>query len=120
MQNLDDRLFNLRVLFEYDSSYNVHVARCLETGSVVTADDKATIKSMITELLEDEINFALERGDLANLFSTPSSLDVWFKWDLEIRRGVLPDFLPLNVRIPKENVSDERKGIAGVKLAQAA
>jgi hypothetical protein len=119
MATLDERLFNLRVLIEFDSTYNAHVARCLETGSVVTADDEATLKSMITELLEDEISFALDNDNLANLFSTPAPLDVWFKWDQEIRKGVKPDFLPLNIRI-KEQPSHERDGLAGVKMALAA
>src|SRR5437868_2731586 len=105
MATLDERLFNLRVLIEYDSTYNVHVARCLETGSVVTAENEATLKSMITELLEDEISFALEQRNLANLFSTPAPLEVWFKWEQEIRKGVKPDFLPLNINI-KENFSN--------------
>ena len=65
-------LFTLRVLTELDETYGVYVSRCLETGHVVTADDKTTASSMMQELLQDEITYAVEHQNFPNLFSEPS------------------------------------------------
>ena len=73
-------MFLFRVLISHESGYNVFVARCLETGSVATADDLETVKDMIQELLVDEVTFALEHHNLANLYSTPAPLDVWMRF----------------------------------------
>lgn len=70
----------LRVLVEFDSTYRVYVARCLETGSVATADDLETAGQMMLELLDDEVAFAFEHQTVANLYSTPAPLDVWKRW----------------------------------------
>jgi len=73
-------LFNLRVLLRYDEKYQVNVAHCIETGSVVTADTEEEARTMIKELLEDEILFALTKRNLKNLFSSPAPLDVLVEW----------------------------------------
>jgi hypothetical protein len=73
-------MFRLRVLSEYDSLYNIYVAQCLETGSIVSADDPATLEDMMTELLADEVGHAVEHKNFANLFSTPAPPDVWVRW----------------------------------------
>ncbi len=70
-------LFTFRVLVEFDGDYNVYVARCLETGSVATADDSGTVIDMIQELLMDEAAYALEHDSLVNLYSRPSPISVW-------------------------------------------
>ena len=70
----------LRVLVEYDSTYKFHVARCLQTGSVVTADDAQTAKEMMTELLTDEISYAVVHNNFKNLLSSPAPLEVWERW----------------------------------------
>jgi hypothetical protein len=120
MTSLHEQLFNLRVLIGYDDTYKVYVARCLETGSVVTADDQDTAKSMIKELLEDEIAFALEYRNLANLFSTPAPIEVWQRWQKVVKKpDAKVESLPLNVDV-KEIFSDDRENLAGVKMALAA
>ena len=73
-------LFNLRVLLRYDEKYAVHVAHCIETGNVVTADTPEDAQEMMKELLEDEIAFALQHRNLRNLFSSPAPLDVVIQW----------------------------------------
>jgi len=81
-------LFTFRVLAEFDSEYNVYVARCLETGSVASADDMDTVLSMIEELLVDEVTFAIENDNLANLYSSPAPLRTWEKYRTAIRGSV--------------------------------
>ena len=61
MASLIEKLFDLKVLIGFNDTYQVYVAQCLDTGSIVTADDVETVKSMIKEVLEDEITFALEQ-----------------------------------------------------------
>src|ERR1700691_1150725 len=78
----------LRVLAEYDTTYKTHVAYCLETGSVVTAETADDLKTMMKELLEDEISFAIANKNLTNLFSTPASFDVFLKWQEAAKNGV--------------------------------
>ena len=80
----------LRVLADYDEIYKTHVAYCLETGSVVTADGPEELKSEMKELFEHEIMFALESRNLANLFSAPAPFEKWVKW-LEAAREARTD-----------------------------
>jgi hypothetical protein len=72
--------FRLRVLVEFDSAYQVFVARCLETGSVATADSAETATTMMDELLSDEISYAISRKNFSNLTASPASPDVWGRW----------------------------------------
>ena len=75
-----ESLFNLRVLLRNDKKYGVHVAHCIETGNVVTADSEEDAKEMMKELLEDEISFAIRYLNLKNLFSSPAPLEVHLEW----------------------------------------
>lgn len=86
----------LRVLAEHNSDYNVCVATCLETGSVVTADDETTVVDMMKELLEDEISFAVRHRNYANLLSSPASADVWARWFLAAKQCEV-ETLTLNI-----------------------
>ena len=81
-------MFMFRVLVEFDSGYNVFVARCLETGSVATADDEDTVEDMIAELLDDEVTFALDNDNLANLYSSPAPFYVWRQFRAAQLEGV--------------------------------
>jgi hypothetical protein len=73
-------LFDLRVLLRYDTKYKVHVAHCVQTGSVVTSDSQEEALEMMKELLEDEIAFAIRHANLKNLFSSPAPLEVHLQW----------------------------------------
>lgn len=108
--------FRLRILARYDEHFKIYVAQCLETGSVATADDQDTLLEIMTELLEDEIGFALQHKNLSNLFSTPAPHDVWIKWRKAAKKGNLQT-LPLNVEI--KELPDEETS-AGVAFADAA
>jgi hypothetical protein len=88
MESQERSLFTFRVLIERESAYNVFVARCLETGSVATADDADTAEDMIKELLMDEMVFALENDNLTNLYSSPAPLDVWMRFRTASQNGV--------------------------------
>lgn len=93
-----EALFNLRVLLRHDEKYDVHVAHCIETGSVVTADSSQDARLMMKELLEDEIAFALKNKNLKNLFSSPATLEVVVQW-LNAARGKQPDVEYLDVNL---------------------
>lgn len=83
-------LFHLFVLVEYDGDYNTYVARCLQTGSVATADDPDTVVDMIKELLADEVSYAVERDTLANLFSRPAPMAIWNRFSRAIQAQAMP------------------------------
>jgi hypothetical protein len=102
-------LFMFRVLIEFDSGYNTFVARCLETGSVATADDANIVEDMIKELLLDEVTFAIEKNNLANLYSSPAPLDVWmrFRRAQQRQQGVLPKPMHKAIRAQNEEVPAE-------------
>ncbi len=89
-------LFSLRVLLRYDEKYKIHVAHCVETGSVVTAESPNDACDMIKELLEDEISFALKHRNLKNLFSSPASLEVLVQW-LNAAEAKKPETVYLDV-----------------------
>jgi hypothetical protein len=115
---LDARLFRLRVLAAWDSDYKVFVARCLETGSIVTADALDIVTDMIKEVLEDEITFAMEHNNLSNLFSSPAPLEIWEQWRKAVKGGAEPAVLELNIKL-KEPLDGE-EDLASVEVAQAA
>lgn len=96
---MSNPMFNLRVLLRYDENYKVHVAHCIETGNVVTADSSDEAKTMIKELLEDEILFALKHRNIKNLFSSPASLDVLIQWMNAAQENVpKTEFLDVNFK----------------------
>lgn len=77
----------LRVIVYRDDVYNAFVAQCLQTGSVATADDLDTAKEMISELLEDELSYAIEHQNFENLFSTPAPAEMWVRWYQAAKAG---------------------------------
>jgi hypothetical protein len=89
----------LRVLAEYDATYQTHVAYCLETGNVVTANNSEDLKLMMKELLEDEVSFAIKHKNLTNLFSNPASYDIFVKWQRALENGKVED-IPLDLENP--------------------
>lgn len=111
----DEPMFKFRVLIEFETGYNVFVARCLETGSVATADDADTVKDMIEELLVDEVTFALEHSNLANLYSSPAPYDVWIKFR-NAQRGGTPS-KPMQRAIRAHNTEEVP---AEIEIAQTS
>ena len=92
-------LLQLRVLIEFDPRYSIYVGYCLETGSVISADDVETAEDMMKELLADEIAFALENNNLRNLLSSPAPLEIWRKWQEAYEKSPSePEELIVNVR----------------------
>lgn len=81
----------LKVFLELDQQYEIYVAQCLQTGHLVTADDPATAKEMIEELLQEEVSLAFSQGDISNLLSSPAPLEIFLKWELAA-----------NVQLPEE------------------
>jgi hypothetical protein len=112
----------LRVLAEYDTTYNTHVAYCLETGSVVTAENADDLKSMIKELLEDEISFAIANKNLTNLFSTPAGFDIFVKWQEAVEKDGFED-ITLDIENPirpQGPGGSDRKGAFIARVTHAA
>jgi hypothetical protein len=99
-------MFNLRVLLRYDEKYEIHVAHCFETGSLVTADTSEEAKDMIRELLEDEIDFALKTRNVKNLFSTPASLDVLIQWMEAAKTNI--ETVSLDIKLKETNLNEVR------------
>lgn len=110
-------MFRLRVLAEYDSLYNIYIAQCLETGSIVSSDDPTTLDDMMTELLADEVTFAVEHKNFANLFSTPAPTDVWVRW-LQTKGELKEHQIPINAK--ELRLDDEKQEVfAGIEVASA-
>jgi len=65
----------LRVLIEKDAPKKF-VASCLETGNVAVAEDYDTVRSIIIEILQEEVAFAEKHDNFENLYSSPASEDV--------------------------------------------
>ena len=72
--------FNFRVLVRHDEKYDVEVAHCIDTGSVVTSDSRDEALDMMKELLEDELSFALRNRNMKNLFSSPAPVEIRIQW----------------------------------------
>ncbi len=75
-------LFDFRILVWFEPTYQHWIARCLETGSVATAETQEVCRDMIRELLIDELQFNLDRNNLANLFGCPAGADIWARYHL--------------------------------------
>ena len=101
-------LFDLRVLAERNERFDVHVAYCLQTGSVATADDFDTVWVMMKELLEDEITYAWKYDNLANLFSNPAPTEIWMKW-YELSQKQEPEIIKLEIDWEKIRPYERRK-----------
>ena len=110
-------MFRLRVLAEYDDLYQIYVAQCLETGSIVSADDPATLEDMMIELLGDEVSHAVEHKNFANLFSTPAPSDVWVRW---LKTESEPRELQIPIDAKELRLDDEQQEVfAGIEVASA-
>lgn len=68
--------FGLSVLV-WREDEKVIAAQCLQTGSVVTANDVPTAQSMMVELLRDEVSYNLQHKNMHNLFGTPAPFEIW-------------------------------------------
>lgn len=112
-------MFRLRVLAYYDSAYEIFVAQCLETGSVVTADDEDTLNDMMRELLQDEVSFAVEHKNFANLFSTPAPPEIWVRWLQAAKQGEVTEE-SLAISAKELRLDDEQEVFAGVEVARSA
>jgi len=64
----------LRVLIEKDEGK--FVAYCLETGNVAVASDYDTVRSIIIEILQNEVSFAKKHNNFENLYRAPAPGDV--------------------------------------------
>jgi len=93
----------LKVFLEYENLYEIFVARCLQTGHLVTADDAETAKEMIIELLEDEVSLAFQNNDLNRLLSNPAPMESWARWEMA-SKTTAPDERKIKVhgKIPEE------------------
>ena len=118
MARTQEPLFTLRVLTELDETYGVYVSRCLETGHVVTADDKTTASSMMQELLQDEITYAVEQQNFPNLFSSPASPDVFSRW-ITLARKKKIDTQTLTIDAKEMRLDDEQEVPTEIRFAAA-
>lgn len=110
-------MFRLRVLAEYDDLHNIFIAQCLETGSIVSADDSATLEDMMTELLADEVAYAVEHKNFANLFSTPAPPDVWVRY---LQSEVEPKEQRIPINAKELRLDDEKQEVfAGIEVTNA-
>ena len=110
--------FQLRVLAEYDSKHEFFVAFCLNTGSVVTADDMDTVVEMIQELLEDEVAHAFKFSNYGNLFSSPAPPEIWNRW-LKVAKEQGTERMELRVKAEKVSL-DDTETRSEVSLARTA
>ena len=92
----------LKVFVEYDTLYEVYVAQCLQTGHLVTADDPATTKEMIEELLQDEVTLAITQGDFSNLLGHPAPVTVWLKWELASKTNTEERKITVRAEFPQQ------------------
>jgi hypothetical protein len=69
-----------RVLEERDQEYNILVARCLETGTTVTAEDTKTLRDLIKQALQLHITLAAESGKPEAIYYQRATADVWVRY----------------------------------------
>jgi hypothetical protein len=83
MQDAKDPFGHLRwrVLEEVDPEYGGLVARCLETGTTVTADEPDALRKLIKQALSLHIKLAAEREDPEALYHERAPADVWVRYD---------------------------------------
>ncbi|GAC1659863.1 MAG: hypothetical protein NVS9B12_14050 [Vulcanimicrobiaceae bacterium] len=109
-------LVRLRVLVEFDHTIAVFVARCLETGHVLTADSAAAAREMIVELLADELNHAIEHLNFVDLLSKPASTDVFARW-LDLTRKHPPKAKILYLNAEMLRLDEEREAAVEIRIA---
>lgn len=96
-----------RVLEEVDPDYGTLVARCLETGTTVTADDAPTLRKLITTALQLHIKLAAESANPEALYHQRATPDVWVRYDAV---SVKPDTVRIEVNLssaPRREVTSE-------------
>lgn len=71
---------NLRVLEEYDSDFKVHVARCLETGTIATAELVEEAHNLLMEALRLEVVQASRARNPLALFEKPAGPIYELRW----------------------------------------
>lgn len=71
---------NLRVLEEYDPDFGTHVARCLETGTVATADSMDEAHNLLLETLRLEIVHVSRARRALALFEKPAGAIYELRW----------------------------------------
>ena len=71
LENLD-----LRVFAEYDDTYNLYVASCLDTGAVGTGNTLDEAEAVIKQVLENDIQLAMISKSLESLFHACAPPDV--------------------------------------------
>ncbi len=96
LSQLDNLRF--RVLVEFDPKYRYYVARCLETNSTATADKLDDLKTVIKELLEEEITFAVVNNRVEALFSKQAPPETWMRW-YKVIRTQKPEKIELSVQV---------------------
>lgn len=117
MSKKETNFVRLRSLIYFDSVYEVYLGQCLETGGVVTADDPETAESMMTELLEDEVSYAIKYRNFANLFSKPAPAEIWTRWYEAAKKGTVKE---IALKIDAEELRlDEREVPGEVEMACA-
>jgi hypothetical protein len=108
---------DLKVLIDFDETYHVYAARCLETGATASATTADEAQSLIKETLELDILLAARANSLTGLFHVCAAPEVWARWyeskaafpndsekvNLEIKldppkRGVLSEFTIVKAR----------------------
>lgn len=109
----------LKVFVEYDAQYEVYVAQCLQTGHLVTADDRKLAEEMITELLEDEVSLAVKSNNISNLLSNPAKMELWVRWEMAYRNA--PDkVVQRTIKIVHGEVPQELRLLLGQAEVETA
>jgi hypothetical protein len=117
MPNTDVKLLNFRALIYFDKAHNFYVGHCLETGTVVTADDGETASDMMREVLEDEANYAIMHGSFANLYSSPAPIEIWTRW---YEAAKVKEPIPVQLRITATELNLKEAEVPGeVEMACA-
>lgn len=78
-QDVPNKL-TLRVLEEYDSDFNTHVARCLETGTIATAESIEEAHDLLMETLRLEVVQVSRAGRALALFDKPAGSVYELRW----------------------------------------
>jgi hypothetical protein len=109
----------LKVFVEFDTQYEIYVAQCLQTGHLVTADDRNLAEEMITELLEDEVSLAVKSNNISNLLSNPAKMELWVKWEMAYRNA--PDkVVERTIKIVHGEVPQELRLLLGQAEVETA
>jgi hypothetical protein len=70
----------LRVLEEFDPEFNTHVARCLETGTIATAETMEEAHGLLMESLRLEVVQVSRARRAVALFEKPAGAVYELRW----------------------------------------